>query len=442
MGRNRRHSLPQMRLHSRTGHARVRINGTEHWLGRFGSPEAQAAYDRLIAEYLIQRSGGRQAKPATAPPPVAPEQAALPVKEPANSQPPVAPQPGLPSVPVPQEITVAELGVIYMDFAKNYYRLADGRLSSSYDGMLQAVNALRPFKRLPAASFGPRCLREIIDRLAHAKNSRGKPWPRKSINRLVKRIRSLFKWAVSMEMVPASTWHSLMAVEGLKRGRTSAPELPPVREVPDEIVNKTLPLLPKTVADLVRFIRHTGCRPGEACLLRPADIERVGPVWKWTLTSHKNAWRDQDRVIMLGPRVQKIISPYLKRLEKTPQAYCFSPKASEQQRNAIRKASRQSPMTPSQAARRPKSFRERRRPTRDHYTDESLNRCIRRACEKAEISRWTPMQLRHTAGTEARKAGGSLDAAQVRLGHKHAKITEVYAELNQAKAAELALKLG
>lgn len=68
MSRNRRHSLPQMRLHSRTGHARVRINGTEHWLGRFGSPEAQAAYDRLIAEYLIQRSGGRQAEPAKAPP--------------------------------------------------------------------------------------------------------------------------------------------------------------------------------------------------------------------------------------------------------------------------------------------------------------------------------------------------------------------------------------
>ena len=52
------------------------------------------------------------------------------------------------------------------------------------------------------------------------------------------------------------------------------------------------------------------------------------------------------------------------------------------------------------------------------------------------------MQLRHTAGTEARKADGGLDAAQVRLGHKHANITEVYAELASEKATALALKLG
>jgi len=68
MGRNRRHSLPQMRLHTQTGHARVRINGRTHWLGRFGSPEAQAAYDRLLAEYLangrqVTRTAERQETP-------------------------------------------------------------------------------------------------------------------------------------------------------------------------------------------------------------------------------------------------------------------------------------------------------------------------------------------------------------------------------------------
>lgn len=99
-------------------------------------------------------------------------------------------------------------------------------------------------------------------------------------------------------------------------------------------------------------------------------------------------------------------------------------------------------MTPSQAARKAKLTKSRKKPPREHYTDDTLNRCIRRACEKAEIPRWTPMQLRHTAGTEARLAGGGLDAAQIRLGHKHANITEVYAELAHEKAAELALKLG
>ena len=46
-----------------------------------------------------------------------------------------------------------------------------------------------------------------------------------------------------------------------------------------------------------------------------------------------------------------------------------------------------------------------------------------------------PLQLRHAAGTEARSAGGGLDAAQVRLGHKNANITQVYAEVSREKAA-------
>ena len=55
MGRNPKHLLPQMRLHKGSGHARVRIHGTEHWLGPFGSPEALSAYARLIAQYVATR---------------------------------------------------------------------------------------------------------------------------------------------------------------------------------------------------------------------------------------------------------------------------------------------------------------------------------------------------------------------------------------------------
>jgi hypothetical protein len=230
MGRNRRHSLPQMRLHSSSGHARVRINGTEHWLGQFGSPEAQAAYDRLIAGFLASRLANRldsQPEPAAGPTATsvsigqAPNEGA-PVDQPVAERLPSAPK------SESEELTVAELCVIFMEHARTYYRLADGRLSSSYHGMLQAVNALRPFKRLPAASFGPRCLREVLEKLVHQKTRTGKPRPRRSINRLLKRIRSLFKWAASMEMVPPQTWHGLMTVEGLRRGRTT--DLPPLNE--------------------------------------------------------------------------------------------------------------------------------------------------------------------------------------------------------------------
>ena len=42
--------LPSYRRHS-SGQARVAINGKDHLLGPFGSPESKEAYGRLIAEY-------------------------------------------------------------------------------------------------------------------------------------------------------------------------------------------------------------------------------------------------------------------------------------------------------------------------------------------------------------------------------------------------------
>jgi integrase len=437
MGRNRRNSLPQMRLHEKTGHARVRMGGKTFWLGRYGSPEAQTTFDRLLVEYL---ANGRQAPrpidrkgqpvPVISPSPDLVEPAAPPVQQPIAS----------PAAASPAELTVSEVCVMFMEHARDFYRMADGSVSSSYHGYLQAVNALRPFGKLPASAFGPRCLRQIMATLVDGPTRSGKPRPRRSINKLILRIRALFKWAGSMELVPASTWHGLLTVEPLRKGRTTAPELPPVREVADDVVAATLPHLPDVVAHLVQFIRLAGCRPGEACRIRPCDIERQGKTWRWTLADHKNAWRDHDRVIMLGPRAQALITPYLERLRTTPDKYCFSPQASEHDRNKGRRQERKSPMTPSQAARKPSKTRQR--PPRDHYGDDTLNRCIRRACEKAGIPRWTPLQLRHAAGTEARKAGGGLDAAQARLGHKHAKVTEVYAEIRLEKAAELAHQLG
>jgi integrase len=55
--------------------------------------------------------------------------------------------------------------------------------------------------------------------------------------------------------------------------------------------------------------------------------------------------------------------------------------------------------------------------------------------------RWTPNQLRHTKATEIRREAG-LDAARAVLGHRSPAITEVYAELDTAKAAEIMERLG
>ena len=46
--------------------------------------------------------------------------------------------------------------------------------------------------------------------------------------------------------------------------------------------------------------------------MRPIDIDlSTGEVWKYKPQHHKNAHRGHDRTILIGPRAQEIIRPYL-----------------------------------------------------------------------------------------------------------------------------------
>src|SRR5262245_56252333 len=48
---------PKYRHHKPSGQAVVTLNGHDHYLGRWQTPESKAEYDRLIAEWL---ANGRQ----------------------------------------------------------------------------------------------------------------------------------------------------------------------------------------------------------------------------------------------------------------------------------------------------------------------------------------------------------------------------------------------
>ena len=108
-----------------------------------------------------------------------------------------------------------------------------------------------------AKDIGPKRLKLI------RKDMLAKDWGRKYINDQVGRIVRLFRWAASDELIPASVSDALKTVEGLRKGRTKATESKPVRPVDDPLVEATLPHLPAVVADMVRFQRLTGCRPGK-----------------------------------------------------------------------------------------------------------------------------------------------------------------------------------
>ena len=52
MPRRPKGSVPALVHHKPSNRARVRIDGRDYWLGKWRSPEARLAYERLIAEYL------------------------------------------------------------------------------------------------------------------------------------------------------------------------------------------------------------------------------------------------------------------------------------------------------------------------------------------------------------------------------------------------------
>jgi integrase len=82
-----------------------------------------------------------------------------------------------------------------------------------------------------------------------------------------------------------------------------------------------------------------------------------------------------------------------------------------------------------------------RRTPGEKYDRNSYGRAIRRAAEKAGVGTWSPHRLRHTFATEVRRQFG-LEAVQVCLGHAAAQVSEIYAERDFAKAANVARQIG
>jgi integrase len=71
----------------------------------------------------------------------------------------------------------------------------------------------------------------------------------------------------------------------------------------------------------------------------------------------------------------------------------------------------------------------------------SYRRAVERACIKAGVEAWTPLQLRHARGTEVRKRYG-LEASQAVLGHAELGVTQVYAEVDLASARRVMAEIG
>jgi integrase len=389
---HRKNYTPRLCLHKASGCGVVKLHGKKHYLGKYGTHACQERYERMIAEW--EASGRRE---------------------------PVQLRPEGPSV--------AELIRDYQEFARGYYQ-KNGKPTSQVE---QTKHALSPLGRLygstPAKDFGALALKAVRQKFINAALSRAE------VNRKIQKIIRMFKWAVSNELVPASAHHRLTAVGGLKKGRCTLRDLPPVKPVPEIFVDAVLPHVCRQVGAMIRLQRLTGMRPGEVIAMRTMDITMSGAVWEYRPGSHKTEHYGKDRIIFVGPKAQEILKPWLR---ADLAAYLFSPREATAERARKLRKARRTKVQPSQRNRRKKN------PLRapgEQYRVSGYAMAIRRACVRAGVPHWAPNQLRHNAATQLRREFG-LEVARAVLGHSSIVTTLVYAEEDQTAASNAMLRIG
>ena len=394
-----RNRFPSLVRHRPTGRARVRWAGKDFYLGRHGSPEAEAAYRLFVADVAAGRD----------------------------------PAARFGDGPADDRLTVSGLVVAYVRHAGEYHREPDGTHSAE---ATRVRLSLRPVVELfgltPVDEFGPVRLGQVRDAMVASGLART------TVNDRVKAVRRMFKWGVARELVAPDTLAKLAALDGLRKGRTEAREPEPVAPADPAAVDRVLPELSKPVAAMVRLEALTGARPGEIVRLRPGELVREGDVWEYRPPRHKNDWRGKGRVIFVGPRAQEVLGPFL--TDRPADKPCFSPAEAAAEMRAARAAGRVTPASCGNQAGTNRRAAPERTPG-EGYTVASYRRAVRRACEKAGVEPFTPNQLRHLAGTAVRREYG-LEGAQAVLGHAHAKVTEVYAERDHEKARSVAREMG
>jgi integrase len=287
---------------------------------------------------------------------------------------------------------------------------------ANLDELCKAYGNLAPDK------FGPldlKRLREVWIRRDLA---------RQTINKLVGRIRRVFRWGVSEGRVNPMTLAALEAVDDLKSGRTTAKDYEDVPPVPLRDLAATLKQLAPRYAAMVRFQYYVGCRPGEVCRLKASELHRgtvkVGKrtvrlqegVWAFTPTTHKNLLKGKSLVYLVGPRAQKAIAAYLR-----SEGYLFSPKESW--------------------AEQFKRRRKRSPRLGDHYRTDTYYHAVAKACELAGVPVWGVGRLRHSFASRLDRIAG-IAATSTAMGHASIATTEIYAERNIRQAADLAARHG
>lgn len=396
--------VPQIRKDR--NYACVYANGRKFQLGRYGTPEADAAYREFIAQWA--------ANPTLL-------------------------------ASRPQEINVERLCLEYLDYAKE-------NDPSHYSGIKTAIKPLLyGFVGRTVESLDSRAFLYLQSIFVEQGLSR------QYCNILMGYVRAMLKWGIVRKLAPKDVYFEAKLIEPLKKGKTKARENKKRQDVSDKIVNQTLPHLLPTIRDMVQVQRQAGMRPSEVYRMKAGEIDTKGylspdgvVIWIYTPGNHKNSWRENGeqhvRQIPLGKPEQDIIAPRL--VGKSDTDYIFSPKETVRERTERDAAKRKSKVTPSQKKRKSRNAKNPKRRDRDSYGKDSYNRAIKRSIDAAnkhlpdgeKIPYWTPYQLRHSAVTKITLQTGSLDIARAVAGQKTISVTQGYNHADLRIAIEQAVQ--
>lgn len=272
-------------------------------------------------------------------------------------------------------ITVADLMAGYVDYilksSSNKWR---AKKEALYKQIAAEVGKL--YTTLPAEDFGPRAYKAVRESMVNKDRSHT------YINMLTTRLKAAWKWGCSEELVSESSYRRLLTVPDLCPGELGCKDAREVVPVSKELFEATLPFVSETCSDFLRLLWLSGARPGELIDLTPAELQADGDYLVYRPRNHKTKHKNKLRAIVFGSEGVAILRKHWPAEVGSRFFACYS------DAGVVRNA-------------------------------------VYRACERGNLKRWHPYQLRHAAVTRIALEHGKEVATAV-AGHARATTTERY----------------
>jgi integrase len=291
---------------------------------------------------------------------------------------------------------------------------------------------------------------------------------RKEINRRVKIVQKMWRWAVKEQLTPANrSSYEIQSVDSIPEGKMGTYDYVKIEPVNWDVIELTIEYCERVLGDMILIQWLTGMRPSELCRMTPGAIDRTADVWvydlkksynpdakekteneekittrkKKTLKS-KTENKGNDRFVYLGPKAQSILQQYLLRPAGEP---CFSPRENLALYNASRRKERLAPQhtgwqSKGVSSRIGIAYNAITYRNAIKYVINRANRELRKLKLK-EIQDWTPYHIRHSYSTIADEKF-DVETSAALCGHGVNVAESTYIKRRKDIAIDAARKIG